>query len=52
MEQLTKECKSNLVLIFSQLDAKEKSNYESKLHTFAVVYRTLTGKTTKFHFDN
>lgn len=34
-----------------QLDAKEKTNYEGKLHTFSVVYRMLTGKTTKFHFD-
>jgi small subunit ribosomal protein S7e len=34
-----------------QLDAKEKQNFDAKLHTFAVVYRMLTGKRTQFHFD-
>lgn len=34
-----------------QLDTKEKTNFESKCQTFSVVYRMLTGKRTKFHFD-
>jgi small subunit ribosomal protein S7e len=32
------------------LDAKEKSNFESKLKTFSVVYRKLTGKHVTYEF--
>jgi hypothetical protein len=51
MEQDSQKCK-NFLLFFSQLDTKDKVNYEAKVQTFSVVYKMLSGKRAKYHFDN